>query len=821
MSSFSITDNPTNGELIAAPEVAAHEYSAESIQVFKGLSAVRKRPGMYIGDTSSMQGLVHMVYEAVDNAVDEALAGFCDIVTVTLHADGSVSVLDNGRGIPVDIHPQEGIPAVELIMTQLHAGGKFDSNSYKVSGGLHGVGISVVNALSSWLEVKIWRNNKAYYIRFEDGAVTQKLEMLGETEGKRGTEIKFLPSAEVFTVTTFDFDALEHRLRELAFLNSKVKITLHDLRGLQPRISELFYEGGIQAFLEYTDRTKKSLHKTIYIRGNLGAISLELAMRWNDSYHENILCFTNNIRQRDGGTHLAGFRGAVTRAVNNYISATINNKKKHAASIEPEDIREGLTAILSIKMPEPQFSSQTKDKLVSGAVKHTVESIAGQLLAKWFEENPQEAKTIANRIMESSLAREAARKARDLSRKKGGPEFANLLGKLAHCQEKKPELCELFIVEGDSAGGPAKQGRDRKTQAVLPLRGKVLNVEKARFSKILSYDNLTMLINALGTGIGDEDFDISKLRYHKVIIMTDADVDGAHIRTLLLTFFYRYMPQLIERGYLYIAQPPLYKIRRGQYECYIHNDDALEDFLINGILELLEIKSLETGYIYTSSEIKDFVAYGYRLYGFLKATTNHMVTLEALLLSEYFAHIGEEQEFSTEMVDFVLRILRLSSSDKLEFWNASLNKTNNSLEVTRYKCNTEASHAISLDFISAKLNPQICQTISVLKPKLQYGLEVTVKKVKKICYTSLEVIEHIFSIARKDLYIQRFKGLGEMNADQLGETTLDPIKRRLLKLVIGDIGATEEAFSTLMGELVEPRRAFIQQNALKVEYLDV
>jgi DNA gyrase subunit B len=785
------------------------EYGADSIKVLKGLDAVRKRPGMYIGDTDDGSGLHHMVYEVLDNAVDESLAGYCDRVLCAINEDGSVTVEDNGRGIPVDIHAGEGVSAAEVIMTQLHAGGKFDQNSYKVSGGLHGVGVSVVNALSEWLELTIWRDNKEYWMRFENGAAVKPLAERGDAKGKRGTQVTFFPSSEIFTGTVFDYDTLEHRLRELAFLNSGVRIILTDKRPAEPVVAELYYEGGTTAYVHYLDRSKTPVHPTIVMHGEKDGMTVDIAMQWNDSYHENTLCFTNNIRQRDGGTHLIGFRAALTRCINNYANSS-GIAKKEKISLVGDDAREGLTCIISVKVPDPKFSSQTKDKLVSSEVRPVVESIAADKLGQWFEEHPSEAKQIIGKIVEAAAAREAARKARELTRRKGALDIASLPGKLADCQERDPALSELFIVEGDSAGGSAKQGRDRKSQAILPLKGKILNVERARFDKMLSSQEIGTLITAIGTGIGREEFDVTKARYHKIIIMTDADVDGSHIRTLLLTFFYRQMPELIEKGYLYIAQPPLYKIKRGQSEMYLKNDEALEEYLMTAALDDASLKP-EQGAAISGAALEARVAEAARLVALMQPLSRRvpLVMVEAATFANLFA--------GGKIENFVLALNGLSRDGG--GWKAE--KTETGLNVSRTVRSVVEHVVLEEKWLQSREGKELAAAHSQLLKDyaapsvfIRKGTEFPVR-------TPAELHKAVMDSGKKGMSVQRFKGLGEMNPEQLWETTLDATKRTLLRVNVHDAADADEAFSTLMGDIVEPRRDFIQNNALKVINLDV
>jgi len=811
-------------------------YDSRDIKILRGLDAVRKRPGMYIGDTDDGSGLHHMVYEVVDNAVDEALAGYCDQVTVTLNPDNSVTVEDNGRGIPVDIHSEEGVSGAEVIMTQLHAGGKFDQSSYKVSGGLHGVGVSVVNALSSRLDLTVWRDGKEHFVRFEDGVALAPLEPVGDAEERTGTRITFKPSEEVFTGVEFNYATLEHRLRELAFLNSGVRIVLRDERGVETREEVMEYAGGVKEFVAYLDRSRHPLlAEPLLIKGerlvsgvpiteatdpNEPRIIVEAALWWNDSYHENVLCFTNNIPQRDGGTHLAGFRGALTRTVNAYAH-TSGIAKKEKVTITGDDAREGLTCVLSVKVPDPKFSSQTKEKLVSSEVRAVVESIVGDALAAWFEEHPGEAKAVMHKIAEAAVAREAARKARELTRRKGALDVANLPGKLADCQERDPAKAEIFLVEGDSAGGSAKQARDRATQAVLPLRGKILNVERARFDKMLSSQEIGTLITALGTGIGRDDFDIDKLRYHKVIIMTDADVDGAHIRTLLLTFFYRQMPELIERGNLYIAQPPLYKVKRGSSEQYLKDERAFEDYLIgtgieDAVLELGSGETLAGNDLRAACEKARTAANVINgIHSRYSRVVVEQAAIAGALNADLLADVAEAEKVAA---DIAARLDRLSEETE-RGWEGAV--TDDGLMVTREVRSVREAHVID----KALLASSDARKLDQMKGDVAevYGSPATLKRKdsETAIYGPRDLLEEIYAMGRKGISVQRYKGLGEMNPDQLWETTLDPDTRTLLQVTVQELDEADETFSALMGDVVEMRREFIQQNALEVANLDV
>ena len=804
------------------------EYGADSIKVLKGLEAVRKRPGMYIGDTDDGSGLHHMVYEVVDNAIDEALAGHCDTVDVVLNGDGSVSVGDNGRGIPVDIHPEEGVSAAEVIMTQLHAGGKFDQNSYKVSGGLHGVGVSVVNALSDWLELRIWRDGKEHYARFEDGDTTVHLEVKGdapliEGEPQTGSEITFHASSDVFTMTEYKFETLEHRLRELAFLNSGVRLKITDKRGVEDKVVDLHYEGGLQAFVDYLDRAKAKVNdQMIVAMGEKDGITVEAALQWNDSYHETMLCFTNNIPQRDGGTHLAGFRGALTRTINSYASSS-GISKKEKVNISGDDAREGLTCVLSVKVPDPKFSSQTKDKLVSSEVRPVVENILGEALDRWFEERPAEAKKIIGKIVEAAAAREAARKARELTRRKGALDISSLPGKLADCQERDPANSEIFIVEGDSAGGSAKQGRHRQNQAILPLRGKILNVERARFDKMLSSAEIGTLIAALGTGIGREDFDPEKCRYHKIIIMTDADVDGSHIRTLLLTFFYRQMPELIERGYLYIAQPPLYRAKRGNSQVYLKDDAAMEDYLFNAAIDEGVVFTTYDGEQTAGQDLKTLCDEAQKTKTYIERiaqTVPAYIVEQVAVAGALNTQILSDTEMAGQAAQYIATRLDALSDPLERGWSGRVLE-DGGLHFERTLRGVTETHEIDGSLIRSSDARKLDERAGTLQ-KLYSRPGTLVAKDKESQITGpIALVDTITAMGRKGISIQRYKGLGEMNPDQLWETTLDPNARSLLQVKVSHADDAEEVFSTLMGDLVEPRRDFIQSNALKVANLDV
>jgi len=804
-------------------EVNEADYGAGSIQVLKGLEAVRKRPGMYIGDTDDGSGLHHMVYEVVDNGIDEALAGHCSEVTVTLNGDGSVTVTDDGRGIPVEVHEEEGVSAAEVIMTQLHAGGKFDQNSYKVSGGLHGVGVSVVNALSERLELRIWREGKEHVIRFHDGEADGPLEIVGDSNGKKGTSVTFLPSTETFTMIDFNIATLEHRLRELAFLNSGVRLVLTDARGVEPVETILEYEGGIEAFVKHLDRSKTPIIESpIVINGEHEGLSVDIALEWADSYHETMLCFTNTIPQSDGGTHLAGFRAALTRTVNGYANDS-GIAKKAKITLSGDDAREGLTCVLSVKVPDPKFSSQTKDKLVSSEVRPVVESIETEKLGQWCEEHPNEAKKVVGKVSEAAVAREAARKARDLTRRKGALDISSLPGKLADCQERDPSKSELFIVEGDSAGGSAKQARNRKNQAVLPLRGKILNVERARFDKVLSSAELGTLITALGAGIGAEDFNIEKTRYHKIIIMTDADVDGSHIRTLLLTFFYRQMPEIIERGYLYIAQPPLYRAKKGESEQYLKDDPEMEEYLIRAGLRDA-VLTISDGAQIAGEDLYDRVKQAQRAKRLLEPMsdklTNAEVAEQSAVLGAFNQILLDSQEQSQLVADALARRLDGLAMPADRGWTAEIVEGGGIAFVRTRRGVTERQ---VID--GALLRSSEARRLDELAPELQtlYARPATLnaKDFEKRITGPVEMFDAILALGRKGVSVQRYKGLGEMNPEQLWETTLDPEVRTLLQVNIDHADSAEEVFSTLMGDVVEPRRDFIQDNALKVVNLDV
>ena len=787
------------------------DYDAESIKVLKGLDAVRKRPGMYIGDTDDGSGLHHMVYEVVDNAIDEALAGFAKDVVVTLNPDGSCTVRDDGRGIPVDIHKGEGISAAEVIMTQLHAGGKFDQNSYKVSGGLHGVGVSVVNALSSKLLLKVWRDGKEHFIEFVHGDSVAPLKVVGDAHGKRGTEVTFLASRETFTNVEYDFATLEHRLRELAFLNSGVNIILSDMRHAVEKREEMRYQGGVEEFVKYLDRNKKAIVPApIMVKAEMNGIGVEAALWWNDSYHENVLCFTNNIPQRDGGTHLAGFRGALTRQVNFYADA---NAKKEKIQLTGDDCREGLTAVLSVKVPDPKFSSQTKDKLVSSEVRPVVENVINEALQAWFEEHPSEAKVIVGKVIQAAAAREAARKARELTRK-NPLSVSSLPGKLADCQEKDPAKSEIFIVEGDSAGGSAKQGRNREFQAILPLRGKILNVERVRADKMLSSEQIGTLITALGTGISD-DFSIDKLRYHKIILMTDADVDGAHIRTLLLTFFYRQMREIIDQGYLYIAQPPLYMVSRGKSEQYLKDERALEDYLISTGIEECVFKPA-SGDDRAGRDLLALVEDARVIRAVLRnlhSRYNRKVVEQAAIAGVLRRQVFGDLPKAVAAAEYIARRLDAQADEVEQGWIGRFEEGAGFVferTVRGVKDVAIIDHALLGSADARKLDEY------AVKLQEAYGRRGVLRRkdAETPVHGPVDLFEAVIEAGRKGLTLQRYKGLGEMNADQLWETTLDTEARSLLQVKVKEVDEADDIFTKLMGDVVEPRREFIQDNSL-------
>jgi DNA gyrase subunit B len=805
-----------------ASQPTPESYDAGSIKVLKGLDAVRKRPGMYIGDTDDGSGLHHMVYEVVDNAIDETLAGYCDRVDVELNPDGSCTVRDNGRGIPVDIHKGEGVSAAEVIMTQLHAGGKFEQNAYKVSGGLHGVGVSVVNALSEWLELRVWRDGREHYLRFHDGDPQAPLKEVGDSKGRRGTEVTFLPSTNIFNnVTEFDYATLEHRLRELAFLNSGATIVLRDKRHVEKKEVVLHYDGGLEAFVRYLDRAKTGLiANPVLIGADRDGIHVEVALTWNDSYHENMLCFTNNIPQRDGGTHLAGFRAALTRVVTKYAD-TIGSTRKEKVALTGDDCREGLTCVLSVKVPDPKFSSQTKDKLVSSEVRPAVEGAVLETLGAWFEEHPADARAIVGKVVEAATAREAARKARELTRRKGALDGNSLPGKLADCQERDPSKCELFIVEGDSAGGSAKQGRNRANQAVLPLRGKILNVERVKADKMLSSQEIVTLITALGTGIGREEFNPDKLRYHKIIIMTDADVDGAHIRTLLLTFFYRQMPELIERGHIFIAQPPLYKTTRGRSENYLKNERELENYLVTeGSRDV--VLTLHNGETIAGPDLLQLIERARAARGTLDAFPRHysrQVLEQAAIAGALNPDILNDREKAITAATYIAKRLDQLSEESERGWHGEPTP-DGGLKFWREVRGVRETLAMDGALIGSAEARKLDRMAGELQATYLEAATLSRKDDRREVRSPTQLLDAVLQWGRHGVTMQRYKGLGEMNPTQLWETTLDENARTLLQVKVDHADEADDLFAKLMGDVVEPRREFIQDNALNAA-LDV